>query len=120
MALAWPWCMISMYQVASLAMAANLHALTRQLASRNDDPTATPSVLEVQDALLTAKVEGVREVGFPIHPLRLIYELRSLLGDALVPVAGQAPRRVDRRAPGLPLVRAEHHQAAVAVRVLAH
>jgi acetolactate synthase-1/2/3 large subunit len=62
-------------------MAANLHALTQQLASRDDDPTATPLVLEVQDALLTAKVEGVREVGFPIHPLRLIYELRNLLGD---------------------------------------
>ena len=62
-------------------MTANLRALTRQLASRSDDPTATPLVLEVQDALLTFKVEGVREAGFPIHPLRLIYELRHLIGD---------------------------------------
>ena len=62
-------------------MAANLRVLTRQLASRRDDPTATPLVLEVQDALLTAKVEGARESGFPIHPLRLIYELRHLIGD---------------------------------------
>src|SRR5512139_2782858 len=51
-------------------MAANLRALAGQLAPRSDDPTATPLVLEVQDALLTFKVEGVREVGFPIHPLR--------------------------------------------------
>jgi acetolactate synthase-1/2/3 large subunit len=62
-------------------MAANLRALAGQLAPRSDDPTATPLVLEVQDALLTAKVEGVRETGFPIHPLRLIYELRRLIGD---------------------------------------
>jgi len=62
-------------------MAANLDALAQQLASRTDDPTANPLVLEVQDALLMAKVNGVREVGFPIHPLRLIYELRNLIGD---------------------------------------
>lgn len=62
-------------------MAANLRTLTQQLASRSDDPTAIPLVLEVQDALLTAKVEGARETGFPIHPLRLIYEIRNLIGD---------------------------------------
>jgi acetolactate synthase-1/2/3 large subunit len=62
-------------------MAANLDALAQQLTSPTHDPTANPLVLQVQDALLTAKVEGARENGFPIHPLRLIYELRSLLGD---------------------------------------
>ncbi|MCY2990383.1 MAG: acetolactate synthase AlsS [Planctomycetota bacterium] len=62
-------------------MAGNLNSLAQQLASRTDDPSAHPLVLEVQEALLSAKVEGVREVGFPIHPLRLIYELRSLIGD---------------------------------------
>ncbi len=62
-------------------MAANLDALAQQLTSPTHDPTANPLVLQVQDALLNAKVEGARESGFPIHPLRLIYELRSLLGD---------------------------------------
>ncbi len=62
-------------------MAANLDALAQQLTSPTHDPTTNPLVLQVQDALLTAKVDGARENGFPIHPLRLIYELRSLLGD---------------------------------------
>ncbi len=62
-------------------MAANLDALAQHFTSPTHDPTANPLVLQVQDALLSAKVEGARESGFPIHPLRLIYELRSLLGD---------------------------------------
>jgi len=62
-------------------LAANLDALAEQLVSPTHDPTANPLVLQVQDALLMAKVEGGREDGFPIHPLRLIYELRSLIGD---------------------------------------
>lgn len=62
-------------------MAASLRALSDQLAPRRDDPTATPLVLEVQDALLDAKVKGAGQDGFPIHPMRLIYELRHLLDD---------------------------------------
>jgi acetolactate synthase-1/2/3 large subunit len=38
-------------------------------------------VLEVQDALLEAKVLGAEKSGFPLHPLRVIYELRKLIGD---------------------------------------
>jgi acetolactate synthase-1/2/3 large subunit len=37
--------------------------------------------MEVQDALLETKVLGAKQSGFPVHPLRLIYELRNLIGD---------------------------------------
>lgn len=62
-------------------MAASLNSLSQKLAPRGDDATSHPLVLEVQDELLTAKVEGARHSGFPIHPMRFTYELRSLLGD---------------------------------------
>lgn len=64
-------------------MAANLDALAQHLTPRADDPTANPLVVQVQDALLEAKVQGTRESGFPIHPLRLIYELRHLIDDTV-------------------------------------
>ena len=62
-------------------IAANIEELARHLKPRADDPTANPLVTEVQDALLEAKVRGAEQSGFPVHPLRLIYELRNLLGD---------------------------------------
>jgi acetolactate synthase I/II/III large subunit len=62
-------------------IATNIDELARRLRPRTDDPTANPFVLEVQDALLEAKVRGAEQSGFPIHPLRLIYELRNLIGD---------------------------------------
>jgi acetolactate synthase I/II/III large subunit len=63
------------------AIATNIDELARHLSPRTDDPTANPLVIEVQDALLEAKVLGTRKSGSPIHPLRLIYELRNLVGD---------------------------------------
>ncbi|OPY78361.1 MAG: Acetolactate synthase [Syntrophorhabdus sp. PtaU1.Bin153] len=62
-------------------IAANIEELAKHLKPRVDDPTANPLVTEVQDALLEAKVRGAEQRGFPIHPLRLIYELRNLIGD---------------------------------------
>jgi acetolactate synthase-1/2/3 large subunit len=62
-------------------IATNITELARYLRSRTDDPTANPLVMEVQDALLEAKIRGAQQSGFPIHPLRLIYELRNLIGD---------------------------------------
>ena len=51
------------------------------LTPRADDPTATPVVLEAQDALIETKLLGAERAEFPVHPLRLIYELRNLIGD---------------------------------------
>jgi acetolactate synthase-1/2/3 large subunit len=62
-------------------IATNINELTKYLRPRVDDPTANPLVIEVQDALLEAKALGASKSGFPIHPLRFIYELRNLLGD---------------------------------------
>jgi acetolactate synthase-1/2/3 large subunit len=62
-------------------MAANIDKLSSHLATRSDDPTANPLVMQVQDSLLEAKQQGARQSGFPVHPLRLIYELRNLIGD---------------------------------------
>jgi acetolactate synthase-1/2/3 large subunit len=62
-------------------IATNIDELAKYLKPRADDPTANPLVMEVQDALLEAKALGARQSGFPIHPLRLIYELRNLIGD---------------------------------------
>lgn len=62
-------------------IATNIDELARHLRPRTDDPTANPLVIEVQDALLEAKVLGAGQSGSPIHPLRLIYELRNLVGD---------------------------------------
>jgi acetolactate synthase-1/2/3 large subunit len=62
-------------------IATNIEELAKYLRPRADDPTANPLVMEVQDALLKAKVLGAEQSGFPIHPLRLIYELRNLIGD---------------------------------------
>ncbi len=62
-------------------IATNIDELARQLRPRSDDPTANPFVLEVQDALLEAKVLGAEQSGFPLHPLRVIYELRNLIAD---------------------------------------
>ncbi|HEX3000989.1 MAG TPA: acetolactate synthase AlsS, partial [Methanoregula sp.] len=62
-------------------IAANIEELAKHLKARSDDPTAHPLVTEVQDALLEAKVLGAQQSGFPIHPLRLIYELRQLIAD---------------------------------------
>ena len=62
-------------------IAANIGELAKHLRPRSDDPTANPLVMEVQDALLEAKALGARQSGFPLHPLRLIYELRRLIGD---------------------------------------
>jgi acetolactate synthase-1/2/3 large subunit len=59
----------------------NIDELAKHLAPRADDPTANPLVLEVQDALLEAKEQGARQSGFPVHPMRLIYEMRRLIGD---------------------------------------
>ena len=56
-------------------IATNIDELARHLRPRTDDPTANPLVIEVQDALLEAKVLGASQSGSPIHPLRLIYEL---------------------------------------------
>jgi len=61
-------------------MAANLDELAKKLNS-GVDPTSNPLVMQVQDELLEAKVQGAREAGFPVHPMRLIYELRNLIGD---------------------------------------
>ena len=61
-------------------MAANIDVLAQKLNS-GADPTANPLVMQVQDELLEAKVRGAEEAGFPIHPMRLIYELRNLIGD---------------------------------------
>jgi len=55
--------------------------LAKHLKPRTDDPTSNPLVMEVQDALLEAKALGAQQSGFPVHPLRLIYELRNLIGD---------------------------------------
>jgi acetolactate synthase I/II/III large subunit len=62
-------------------IATSIDELARHLEPRTDDPTANPLVIEVQDALLEAKVLGPSQSGSPIHPLRLIYELRNLIGD---------------------------------------
>ncbi|MCX5806418.1 MAG: acetolactate synthase AlsS [Proteobacteria bacterium] len=62
-------------------IAANVDKLSRHLITRSDDPTAHSLVMQVQDSLLEAKQHGAQELGFPIHPLRLIYELRNLIGD---------------------------------------
>jgi acetolactate synthase-1/2/3 large subunit len=62
-------------------IAANLEELAKHLRPRTDDPTANPLVMEVQDALLEAKVQGARQSGYPLHPLRVIYELRNLIAD---------------------------------------
>jgi len=62
-------------------IATNIDELARHLRPRTDDPTANPLVIEVQDALLEAKAVGARHTGFPVHPMRLIYELRNLIGD---------------------------------------
>ncbi|MCX5815803.1 MAG: acetolactate synthase AlsS [Proteobacteria bacterium] len=62
-------------------IATNINELARYLKPRADDPTANPLVMEVQDALLETKALGARQSGFPVHPLRLIYELRNLIGD---------------------------------------
>lgn len=62
-------------------IATNIEELAKHLEARPDDPTANPLVTEVQDALIEAKVRGAEQSGFPVHPLRLIYELRNLLGD---------------------------------------
>jgi acetolactate synthase-1/2/3 large subunit len=62
-------------------IATNIDELARHLRPRADDPTANPLVIEVQDALLEAKALGARQSGFPVHPMRLIYELRNLIGD---------------------------------------
>jgi acetolactate synthase-1/2/3 large subunit len=62
-------------------IARTIDELARHLKPRTDDPTANPFVLEVQDALLEAKVLGAEKSGFPLHPLRVIYELRKLIGD---------------------------------------
>ena len=59
----------------------NIDELAKHLTPRADDPTANPLVLEVQDALLEAKERGARQSGFPVHPMRLIYEMRRLIGD---------------------------------------
>lgn len=61
-------------------MAANIAGLAEKLTFAAD-PTANPLVMQVQDELLEAKLQGARESGFPIHPLRLIYELHNLIGD---------------------------------------
>lgn len=62
-------------------IATNIEELAKHLRPRSDDPTAHPLVMEVQDVLLEAKVRGAEQSGFPIHPLRLIYELRNLISD---------------------------------------
>jgi acetolactate synthase I/II/III large subunit len=62
-------------------IATNIDELAGHLRPHTDDPTSNSLVLEVQDALLEAKELGARQSGFPIHPMRLIYELRNLLGD---------------------------------------
>jgi acetolactate synthase-1/2/3 large subunit len=62
-------------------IATNIEELARHLKPRTDDPTANPLVMQVQDALLEAKSLGARQSGFPIHPMRLIYELRNIIGD---------------------------------------
>jgi acetolactate synthase I/II/III large subunit len=62
-------------------IASNIDKLSRHLVTRSDDPTAHSLVMQVQDSLLEAKQRGAQESGFPIHPLRLIYELRNLIGD---------------------------------------
>ncbi len=62
-------------------IATNIDELARYLRPRADDPTANPLVMEVQDALLEAKALGARQSGSPVHPMRLIYELRNLIGD---------------------------------------
>ena len=62
-------------------IAAIINELAKHLKPRTDDPTSNPLVMEVQDALLEAKALGARQSGFPIHPMRLIYELRNLIGD---------------------------------------
>ncbi len=61
-------------------MAGNIAGLAEKLTFATD-PTANPLVMQVQDELLEAKLQGARESGFPIHPMRLIYELRNLIGD---------------------------------------
>jgi len=58
----------------------NIDELARHL-TRTDDSTFNPLVMEVQDALLEAKTQGASQSGSPIHPMRLIYELRNLIGD---------------------------------------
>src|SRR5512135_59643 len=62
-------------------IATNIDELARYLRPRANDPTANPLVMEVQDALLEAKALGAKQSGFPIHPMRFIYELRNLIGD---------------------------------------
>ncbi len=62
-------------------IATTIDELAHHLRPRDDDPTANPFVLEVQDALLKAKVLGAEKSDFPLHPLRVIYELRNLLTD---------------------------------------
>jgi acetolactate synthase-1/2/3 large subunit len=59
----------------------NIDELARHLRPRTDDPTSNPLVMEVQDALLEAKTQGANQSGSPIHPMRLTYELRNLIGD---------------------------------------
>lgn len=61
-------------------MAATIDALAQKLTA-GADLTANPLVMQVQDGLLEAKLQGAREAGFPIHPMRLIYELHNLIGD---------------------------------------
>src|SRR5512139_2909734 len=59
----------------------NIDELARHLRGRTDDPTSNPLVMEVQDALLEAKVLGARQSGCPIHRMRLIWERIKRIGD---------------------------------------
>ncbi|MBF0395954.1 MAG: acetolactate synthase AlsS [Desulfobacterales bacterium] len=76
---------IDRYYQPTLELLGNMAQCIDQIAFRlaydTIDFTANPLVMEVQDALLDAKHVGAHQSGFPIHPLRFIYELRNLIGD---------------------------------------